>query len=79
MTAGIAEDTVRVLTHIRVEEPVQREQVAQPVTTNRGEEAPKKQIRRVTRKIYPNDPCPCGSGKKYKNCHGRKLYGGQNS
>ncbi|MDD6788714.1 MAG: SEC-C metal-binding domain-containing protein, partial [Lachnospira sp.] len=79
MTAGIAEDTVRVLTHIRVEEPVQREQVAQPVTTNRGEETQKKQIRRVTRKIYPNDPCPCGSGKKYKNCHGRKLYGGQNS
>ena len=79
MTAGIAEDTVRVLMHIRVEEKVQREQVAQPVTTNRSEEAPKKQIRRVTRKIYPNDPCPCGSGKKYKNCHGRKLYGGQNS
>ncbi|MCD8223071.1 MAG: preprotein translocase subunit SecA [Clostridiales bacterium] len=73
MTAAITEDTVRILFHIRVEQKVEREPAAKVTGTNRDDTslkaAPK---RREVRKIYPNDPCPCGSGKKYKQCHGRK-------
>lgn len=72
MTNAITEDTVRILTHIQVEQKVEREQVAKVTGTNRGDEsavrAPKK---REEKKVYPNDPCPCGSGKKYKQCCGR--------
>lgn len=72
MTNAITEDTVRILMHIQVEQKVEREQVAKVTGTNRGDEsavrAPKK---REEKKIYPNDPCPCGSGKKYKQCCGR--------
>ena len=73
MTAAIREDTVRILMHMRVEEKLEREPAAQITGTNRQEEAqaPKK---REVQKIYPNDPCPCGSGKKYKQCHGREAY-----
>ena len=74
MTRAIKEDTVRILYHIQVEQKVEREQQAQVTGTNRDAtlaQAPKK---RSIRKIYPNDPCPCGSGKKYKQCHGRDEY-----
>ena len=71
MTAAIAEDTLRLLFHVKVEQKVEREQVAKVTGTNKDESlaaAPKK---REAKKIYPNDPCPCGSGKKYKQCCGR--------
>ena len=74
MTAAIREDTVRILFHIRAEQKVEREPAAKVTGTNRDDstvQAPKK---REEKKIYPNDPCPCGSGKKYKQCCGRKLY-----
>ena len=72
MTAAIREDTLRILCHIRVEEKVEREPAAKVTGTNRDDSAAKAPQRRQTQKIYPNDPCPCGSGKKYKQCHGRK-------
>ena len=72
MTAAIREDTIRILCHIRVEEKVEREPAAKVTGTNRDDSAAKAPQRRQTQKIYPNDPCPCGSGKKYKQCHGRK-------
>ncbi|MBS5469292.1 MAG: preprotein translocase subunit SecA [Clostridium sp.] len=72
MTAAIREDTVRILYHIRVEQKVEREPAARVTGTNKdaGPQAPQK---RETKKIYPNDPCPCGSGKKFKQCHGREM------
>ena len=72
MTAAIAEDTLRLLFHVKVEQKVEREQVAKVTGTNKDDSlaaAPKK---RETKKVYPNDPCPCGSGKKYKQCCGRQ-------
>lgn len=72
MTNAIAETTIRTLFHIRVEQKVEREEVAKVTGTNKddsGVRAPKK---REEKKVYPNDPCPCGSGKKYKQCCGRK-------
>ena len=72
MIANIQEDTVRLLFHVRIEQKVEREQVAKVTGTNRDESAPKGPKRRESAKIYPNDPCPCGSGKKYKQCCGRK-------
>ena len=72
MTAGIQEDTVQALMHIRQEQKVEREQVAKAMGTNRDTSVAKAPVRRADVKIYPNDPCPCGSGKKYKQCHGRK-------
>ncbi len=71
MTAGIQEDTVQALMHIRQEQKVEREQVAKATGTNRDETVAKAPVRRAEVKIYPNSPCPCGSGKKYKQCHGR--------
>ena len=71
MTQGIKEDTVRVLYHIRIEQKVEREQVAKVTGTNKDDSGPRKPVKRENVKIYPNDPCPCGSGKKYKNCCGR--------
>ncbi len=73
MTAGIQEDTVQALMHIRQEQKVEREQVAKAMGTNRDTSVAKAPVRRADVKIYPNDPCPCGSGKKYKQCHGRKA------
>ncbi|MGI6055984.1 MAG: preprotein translocase subunit SecA [Bilifractor sp.] len=72
MTASIQEDTIRLLYHVRIEEKVEREQVAQVTGTNKDDESEKKPVQRKAKKIYPNDPCPCGSGLKYKQCHGRK-------
>ena len=72
MTAAIREDTIRILCHIRVEEKVEREPAAKATGTNRDDSAARAPQRRQTQKIYPNDPCPCGSGKKYKQCCGRK-------
>ena len=71
MTVGIAEDTVRILYHVKVEQKVERESVAKVTGTNKDDSTVKKPIR-IEAKVYPNDPCPCGSGKKYKQCHGRK-------
>ena len=72
MTAAIREDTLRILCHIRVEEKVEREPAAKVTGTNRDDSAARAPQRRQTQKIYPNDPCPCGSGKKYKQCCGKK-------
>ena len=72
MTAAIREDTIRILCHIRVEEKVEREPAAKVTGTNRDDSAARTPQKRQTQKIYPNDPCPCGSGKKYKQCCGRK-------
>lgn len=71
MTDAIREDTVKLLSHVRVEEKVEREQVAKVTGTNKDDSLAKKPIMRAASKVYPNDPCPCGSGKKYKNCCGR--------
>ncbi len=72
MIANIKEDTVRLMFSVKVEQKVEREQVAQVTGTNKDDSASSTPIRRAEQKIYPNDPCPCGSGKKYKNCCGRK-------
>ncbi len=72
MIAGIQQDTVRLLYHVRIEQKVEREQVAEVTGTNKDESV-KGPVRRAEQKVYPNDPCPCGSGKKYKQCCGRKL------
>jgi len=71
MTVGIAEDTVRILYHIKVEQKVEREPVAKVTGTNKDDSTVKKPIR-IEARVYPNDPCPCGSGKKYKQCHGKQ-------
>ena len=71
MTESIKEDTIRVLCHIRIEQKVEREQVAKVTGTNKDESGPRRPAKRERVKIYPNDPCPCGSGKKYKNCCGK--------
>ena len=71
MTAGIQDDTVQALMHIRQEQKVEREQVAKAMGTNRDDSVTKAPVKRTEVKIYPNSPCPCGSGKKYKQCHGR--------
>ena len=72
MIANIQEDTVRLLFHVRIEQKVEREQVAKVTGTNRDESAQRGPKKREAAKVYPNDPCPCGSGKKYKQCCGRK-------
>ena len=72
MTENIKEDTVRLLFHVKIEQKVEREQVAKVTGTNKDDSLPKGPVKRENAKIYPNDPCPCGSGKKYKNCCGRK-------
>ena len=73
MTAAITEETVRILFHIRVEQKIEREPAAKVTGTNRDTSAPQAPKVRQVQKIYPNDPCPCGSGKKFKQCHGRDL------
>ena len=72
MTKSITEDTIRTLFHVRIEQKVEREQVAKVTGTNKDESAAHEPKRRAEKKVYPNDPCPCGSGKKYKQCCGRK-------
>ena len=74
MIENIKIDTVKTLYHIQVEQNVEREEVAEVTGTNKDDsDGVKKPKQRVEAKIYPNDPCPCGSGKKYKNCCGRKA------
>lgn len=72
MTQNIKEETVRLLFHVRIEQKVEREQVAKVTGTNKDDSLPKGPVKRENAKVYPNDPCPCGSGKKYKQCCGRK-------
>ena len=71
MTQNIKEETVRLLFHVRIEQKVEREQVAKVTGTNKDDTLQKGPVKRMEAKVYPNDPCPCGSGKKYKQCHGK--------
>lgn len=71
MMASIREDTVKLLLHAKIEAPAEREQVAKVTGTNKDDTSVKEPVRRKAPKIQPNDPCPCGSGKKYKQCCGR--------
>ena len=73
MTASIKQDTVRMLLHVKVEQKVEREEVAKVTGTNKDESLQKGPKMRAEVKVDPNDPCPCGSGKKYKQCCGRKA------
>ena len=71
MTQAITETTVRTLMHVRIEQKAEREQVAKVTGTNKDDTALREPKKRENKKIYPNDPCPCGSGKKYKQCCGK--------
>ena len=73
MTDSISEETIRILTHIRIEQKVEREEVAKVTGTNKDTSLQKAPQKRADAKIYPNDPCPCGSGKKYKACCMKKA------
>ena len=73
MTAAISEDTVKALMNVRIEQKVEREQVAKVTGTNRDDSVAKGPVKRSDKKIMPNDPCPCGSGLKYKKCCGRNV------
>ena len=73
MTDAIRVDTVRALMHVKIEQKVEREEVAKVTGTNKDETAKKGPVKRAGKKIQPNDPCPCGSGRKYKQCCGRKA------
>ena len=73
MISSIQEDTIRLLYHVQVEQKVEREQVAKVTGTNKDDTAQNTPKKREHAKVYPNDPCPCGSGKKYKQCCGRKT------
>ena len=73
MISAIQEDTVRMLYHVNVEQKAEREQVAKVTGTNKDDSSAKAPVQRKEDKIYPNDPCPCGSGKTYQQCCGRKL------
>ncbi len=72
MTQNIREETVRLLFHVKIDQKVEREQQAQITGTNKDDSV-KGPVKRSNAKVYPNDPCPCGSGKKYKQCCGRKA------
>ncbi|MBR3396384.1 MAG: preprotein translocase subunit SecA [Lachnospiraceae bacterium] len=72
MTSAIQQDTIRLMYHVKIEQKVEREQVAKATGTNKDDSGPRKPKTRTEKKVYPNDPCPCGSGKKYKQCCGRK-------
>ena len=72
MTRSIEEDTVRTILHVKLEQKVEREQVAKVTGTNKDDTEVREPKKRAEKKVYPNDPCPCGSGKKYKQCCGRK-------
>ena len=73
MTASIQEDTVKMLLHIQVQQKVEREQVAKVTGTNKDDSLAKAPVKREDKKVYPNDPCPCGSGKKFKQCCQKKI------
>ena len=72
MTKAIEADTIRVLFHIKMEQKVEREQVVKVTGTNKDNSAVHAPKVRTEKKVYPNDPCPCGSGLKYKQCCGKK-------
>ena len=72
MTRAISSDTIRTLYRVKIEQKAEREEVAKVTGTNKDESAVRAPKKRENKKIYPNDPCPCGSGKKYKQCCGRK-------
>ena len=69
MTENIKEDTVKLLFHVVPQSKIENKQVATPIAASHGDDGTiqKKPVRKVV-KIGRNDPCPCGSGKKYKNC-----------
>ncbi|MHB8128767.1 MAG: preprotein translocase subunit SecA [Mobilitalea sp.] len=73
MIDAIREDTIKALLHVRIEQKVEREQVAKVTGTNRDDSVANAPIKRSSKKIQPNDPCPCGSGRKYKHCCGRNA------
>ncbi len=73
MIASIQEETVKTMLSLRIEQKIERKQVAQPMATNKDDSLAKAPKKRTDDKVYPNDPCPCGSGKKYKQCCGRKA------
>ena len=73
MIASIQEETVKTMLSLRIEQKIEREQVAKPMATNKDDSLAKAPKKRDVDKVYPNDPCPCGSGKKYKQCCGRKA------
>ena len=72
MTNSISTDTIRLLYRVKIEQKVEREEVAKVTGTNKDDSAVRAPKKRENKKVYPNDPCPCGSGKKYKQCCGRK-------
>lgn len=71
MNESIKEDTVKMLYHVVNPERVQRVRVAKEVETVNPDDGKQKPFVRKEKKVGRNDPCPCGSGKKYKNCHGK--------
>ena len=73
LTENIKEDTVKLLFHVQVQQKVEREQVAKVTGTNKDNTLAKAPVKRAAEKVYPNSPCPCGSGKKYKQCCGRNA------
>jgi preprotein translocase subunit SecA len=73
LTENIKEDTVKLLFHVQVQQKVEREQVAKVTGTNKDNTLAKAPVKRAQEKVYPNSPCPCGSGKKYKQCCGRNA------
>ena len=77
MSAAIREETVRILYHVQVEQKIEREPAAKVTGTNRDASVQRAPQQRTVQKIYPNDPCPCGSGKKFKQCHGRNAKPGE--
>ena len=72
LVSAIKEDTVKIIYHLKMAEKIERKEVAKPVGTNRSDEVTRGPKVNTNKKVYPNDPCPCGSGKKYKNCCGKK-------
>jgi preprotein translocase subunit SecA len=73
MTQNIREETVRLMFRVRLEQKIEREQQVKIVGTNRDDSSVKAPVKRSDAKVYPNSPCPCGSGRKYKQCCGRKA------
>ncbi len=73
MTQNIREETVRLMFHVRLEQKIEREQQVKITGTNRDDSSVKAPVKRSDAKVYPNSPCPCGSGRKYKQCCGRKA------
>ena len=73
MSNHIQEDTLKILYRVRIETEAKREEVQKPMFTNKDTSGVKQPKKRAEEKIGRNDPCPCGSGKKYKQCCGRNV------